>query len=128
MTELNLIHAKRALYYIPERWDRITFNTNNEITLEKDKKITTGPFEFTPTDYDYKIRNEKIDTAFSHFLNARDDKQFDRVVFNSFLDPNTGRIVIQVHGVVGKFSRPLHFAYYEKTPFPCEEWGNLKQT
>ena len=34
MTELNLVHLKRAIYYVPECWTRITFNTNNEVIRE----------------------------------------------------------------------------------------------
>lgn len=116
MTELNLVHLKRAIYYVPECWNRITFNTNNEVIREINGKQHTGYFEFYPKDYDYSIRNEKIDTAFSYFLEARNDKQFDRVVLSAFLDKNTNTVHIRVDGVTGNLSRPLYVSKYTKTP------------
>lgn len=62
---MNLIHLKRALYYMPERFKNIQFDSTGEIVIDDE---IVPEFEFAPDEYDYSIRNEVIDQAFAVFL------------------------------------------------------------
>jgi hypothetical protein len=67
MKETNLIHLKRALFYIPERFKSIQFDSAGEIVIDNEIK---NEFEFAPDEYDYTIKNEIIDQAFAVFLSV----------------------------------------------------------
>lgn len=64
---MNLIHLKRALYYIPERFENIQFDSTGEIVIDNEIKTE---FEFAPDEYDYTIQNEIIDQAVAVYLSV----------------------------------------------------------
>jgi hypothetical protein len=62
---MNLIHLKRAIHKIPDRFNSIQFNSAGTVIVNGQPE---PDFEFYPEDYDYNDRNETIDQAFAVYL------------------------------------------------------------
>ena len=62
---MNLIHLKRAIHMIPDRFNSVQFNSSETVIVNGQPEPA---FEFAPEDYDYSNRNETIDQAFMVYL------------------------------------------------------------